>query len=170
MYIGDSMYQFISEIFATNSDKARFISILISSIVAVGILLLNQWFTNKRERRNLYIEKIEEISKLVSEYDRCARKFFFEYDDNASDVSKPHGNASIALQDMEMLLHLYFPNDVFVVHEKQYEALLNLKNRLVDNQDNDILALAGWESVRRIHAEQVAEMHSHCRSIVKKYT
>ncbi|KAB0300974.1 hypothetical protein F2Z80_17980 [Vibrio fortis] len=164
------MYHFLSEIFATNSDKARLISILISSIVAVGILLLNQWFINKRERRNLYIEKIEEISKLVSECDRYARKFFFAYDDNASNESKPNGNASIALQDMEMLLNLYFPNDVFVVHEKQYEALLNLKNCLMDYPDNDIKALASWENVRRVHAEQVAEMHSNCRSIVKKYT
>ncbi|MEZ9463551.1 hypothetical protein [Vibrio splendidus] len=165
------MYQFFTEIFSTNSDKARLLSILISSIVAVGILLLNQYFVNKRERRNLRIEKIEEISKLISEYDRNAREFFYEFDDSSPNQAKLHGKAAIALQDIEMLLHLYFPNDVFVTHEEQFDTMLQLKNTLLERQDESGLAiLFESHSVRDIHNKQVIDMHTACRNIIKKYT
>ena len=171
IYIGGKVYKFFTVIFSTNSDIARLISILISSIVALGIIILNQYFVNKRERRNLRIEKIEEISKLITEYDRNVREFFYEFDDSSSNQAKPHYNAANALQDIDMLLHLYFPKDVFVTHDEQFDTMLQLKNTLLERQDESGLAiLFECHSIGHIHNKQVIDMHTACRNIMKKYT
>jgi len=69
-----------------NSNKARLISILISSLVAISILLLNQWFTQKQERDKLLIAK---ISELISVYNRGDREFSFVFDPN--DIKEVQG-------------------------------------------------------------------------------
>ena len=167
------MYTWFVEIFSTNSDKARLISILISSVVALCILLLTQWFTHKRERSKLLVEKIEEISKLVSKYDRDARSFYFSYnegDDNDTVTNKPHHDAYEALDDIEMLLHLYFPKNVFCNKENTFERMLNYKNETLASDNNGISTLMVLDSVREKHQKDVKAMRDGCRKIMREFT
>jgi hypothetical protein len=46
------MFDWIAEIFVSNSEKARLISILISAVIAILILLLSQFLVSQRERKN----------------------------------------------------------------------------------------------------------------------
>ncbi len=62
----NSLLDWTAAVFESNSDKARLVAIVISSVVAISILLLSQKLTAGRERKKLLIEKIEEISKLIS--------------------------------------------------------------------------------------------------------
>lgn len=59
-------------IFESNTDKARLITIVISTIIAILIFLLTQYFVNQRKRKELLIEKIEELYKSVVEYEKHA--------------------------------------------------------------------------------------------------
>jgi hypothetical protein len=83
-----SLLDWIPTIFESNSDKARLIAIVISSIVAVSILLLNQRLISGRERKKLLIEKIEDTSKLISKFDRGASKFLFSDSEDNTQQSK----------------------------------------------------------------------------------
>lgn len=51
------MFEWIGTVFSTSSDIARFVTVVFSAVVAVLILILNQYFINKRERRNLISTK-----------------------------------------------------------------------------------------------------------------
>ena len=68
------MIEWFQEIFQSSSDKARLISILISALVAIFVLLLNQWFTNRRERNKLISEKIEEMYLTSIDYTNSAHQ------------------------------------------------------------------------------------------------
>jgi len=47
-------------IFSAATDKARLISIIISAVIAIFVVLLNQHLTTRRENKKLHIEKLEE--------------------------------------------------------------------------------------------------------------
>jgi hypothetical protein len=55
------MFQWFSSIFNQPAQKAQLVEILISAILAMTVLLLNQRFTTKRSRKELSIRKIEEL-------------------------------------------------------------------------------------------------------------
>ena len=58
----------ILEVFSDKSDQARLVAIVISAVVAILVVLLNQWFLSRRSRRELLIEKIEELFSASNEY------------------------------------------------------------------------------------------------------
>ena len=61
------------EIFDDTSDRARFFAILISSIVAVSVVLLNKHLERKAARRDLLIEKLEEIANELQSISYLSR-------------------------------------------------------------------------------------------------
>jgi len=54
------MIQYLANIFSEQSDQARLVTTLIAAVIAVAVVLLNQWFNSKRARKDKIIEKIEE--------------------------------------------------------------------------------------------------------------
>ncbi len=64
----------IIEIFADKSDQAKLVAILISAVVAIFVVLLNQWFVSRRSKRELLIEKIEELFSASNEYVSACRE------------------------------------------------------------------------------------------------
>jgi len=57
--------QWLIDIFASTSDQARLATALIAAIIAVAVVLLNQWFNARRARKEKLISKIEEIYSAV---------------------------------------------------------------------------------------------------------
>lgn len=45
------MYEWIPDVFDTNSEKAKFITVLISVASALFIFRLNQYFTDRRAKK-----------------------------------------------------------------------------------------------------------------------
>lgn len=68
------MIDWLADIFASNSDKARLIAIVVSAVIAIAVLLLNQYFTTRRTRKDILIKKIEEIYQSSLAYKKHAEQ------------------------------------------------------------------------------------------------
>lgn len=124
----------IVEVFSSESSFARLLTVVFSAVVAVLVVLLNQWFVSKRSRRDLLIEKIEELFFISNDYYLACREIvssihnqhidgdidYYSYDvDMADDIRQ-------CVAKIEMLCGLYFkdegldeklgPNDIPVSH------------------------------------------------------
>ena len=55
----------ITEIFSSPSEQARLATTIIAAIIAVTIVLINQWFNSRRSKNEKIIEKIEETYKSI---------------------------------------------------------------------------------------------------------
>ncbi len=111
------MINWFQEVFSSSSDKARLVAIIISAVVAIGILLLNQWFTNRRERKKIISEKIEEMHLTSIEYTNSAHQILKDLqtqkhrdkDGSYSIDQVVYGTMNDSIRKMEMLSGLYFP-------------------------------------------------------------
>ena len=115
------MLDWFQNIFSTPSDQGRLFTALISVLLAVSVLLLNQFFTNSRERKKILMGKVEELYLTTLEYlEAC--------DQLITDIQKSkyrcetgyHRNDEVAYAKMvnsvtkiEMLCDLYFPQVKF---------------------------------------------------------
>jgi hypothetical protein len=114
------LIDWFSEIFSANSDKARLVAIVISALIAIFVLLLNQHFANKRARKELLIKKIEEAYQGALAYERHARKLLSAIrkggrDDQANfllDKSLVEA-MNDEVDNIEMIIGLYFPDEKF---------------------------------------------------------
>lgn len=105
------------EIFENNSDKARLIAILISTAAAFTLLFLNQYFQNKREKKNHLVKKVEELYHAVLGLEYAAMDYLNE-SHNSYGIRFPgssHEKASMIESDFKeriykirMLTGLYF--------------------------------------------------------------
>lgn len=59
------MFEWFSLAFAEPKEQARLFMVLISTFLAITILLLNQWFITRRARKERLIEKLEELTTAV---------------------------------------------------------------------------------------------------------
>ncbi|MEP4547387.1 MAG: hypothetical protein ABJ000_14515 [Saccharospirillum sp.] len=118
----------IVEVFSDKSDQARLVAILISAVVAIFVVLLNQWFMSKRSKRELLIEKIEELFSASNEYVSACRELmdalaqqdidrpgkYYEY------PSESVNKLNDSITKMQMICGLYFkavefsPDDFYI--------------------------------------------------------
>jgi predicted MPP superfamily phosphohydrolase len=63
------MYEWLLiNVFPTPKEKAILISMVVSTILAIAVFFLNKWANDSREKKKHLILKLEELSKLTSEY------------------------------------------------------------------------------------------------------
>ena len=111
----------IIEIFSDKSDQARLVAILISAVVAILVVLLNQWFVSQRSKRELLIEKIEELFSGSNEYVSACRELMDALDQQDIDHQARYyeypGESVNKLNDsitkMQMICGLYFRSETF---------------------------------------------------------
>ncbi|HHC7319588.1 TPA: hypothetical protein ACN3X7_003386 [Vibrio cholerae] len=110
------MFSWFNSIFAQPAQKAQLVAILMSAIVAVFVLLLNQWFTTRRAQKELYISKIEELYSVICEYELLSYDFMsLLFNGKVGEEStKEILNKTLAsLQKIEMYTGLHFPEISF---------------------------------------------------------
>jgi hypothetical protein len=115
------------EIFSEKSDQARLITILISAVVAVSVVLLNQWFLSRRSKRDLLIEKIEELFEASNEYVAACRELMDSLTEQSADLRQEYFNypasavnkLNDSITKMQMICGLYFRSEKFD-HNKFY--------------------------------------------------
>lgn len=141
---GFGMFEMVSEIFSSSSDKARGVTILFSSLVAIGIFVSNQRHINRRNQKALLVEKIEELHLAAADYagavdelvSFCKGRVVKNAELEALDASVPErswtaggvpqellAKVTSTLGRMEMLCGLYFPEEQFAFHEFGIKAL-----------------------------------------------
>jgi hypothetical protein len=119
------MIEWFQEVFSSPSAKAQFVAILVSAVVAILALLLNQWFTNKRERKKVLTEKIEEMYLSSIDYVNAANKIIEDLSHSDRSDSNGYyevdqvvyGNMNDSIRKMEMLCGLYFPEVDFKISD-----------------------------------------------------
>lgn len=113
------------EIFSDKSDQARLIAILISAVVAILVVLLNQWFLSRRSRRELLIEKIEELFSASNDYVSACRELMDSSIPQGSEQSDKYyeypsisvNKLNDSITKMQMICGLYFREETFSPEE-----------------------------------------------------
>lgn len=166
------MVEWILNIFEDKSDIARLITIILSSLIAIGIFLLNQRYIRKKARSDLMIEKLEEFFTAISEYEEstydaltlCTEK------ERMLEMQKAVGSAISSLRKAHVIQNLYYPNldfdrESFYKITHQYMPYLREKYS-EDGMDGFELALNEVvETVRR----SISELESEFKNEFLKY-
>ncbi|OEE31290.1 hypothetical protein [Vibrio ordalii] len=62
------IFEWFSTVFSEPTEQAKLFTVAISTTLAVALLLLNQWFIRKRDKKERTIEKLEELIGSVREF------------------------------------------------------------------------------------------------------
>jgi hypothetical protein len=73
-----------------------------------------------------------------------------------------------ALDEMEMLLNLYFPNNVFANCAEVHNRVLGMKNSMADVEGSAGNAEA-IENAKVGHRDNIVFLRNECRKLMKKY-
>lgn len=109
------------DIFSEKSDQARLIAILISAAVAVFVVLLNQWFLSRRAKRELLIDKIEELFSASHEYVAACRELMESLSQQSAGHQKEYfkypsisvNKLNDSITKMQIICGLYFRAEIF---------------------------------------------------------
>ena len=171
------MIVWLSEVFSSNSDKARMIAILISALVAIGVLLLNQYFLSRRTRKELLITKIEELYQSAIEYESKARELLKGIDKGQRDE---RGNFYLnpelidAMNDevhkMDMLVGLHFP-EVNFDRDRFYAGptLPVLEIAIKEKRISEAEALEACENTKDNIRNNSQEIKKLCKDLMQQY-
>jgi len=176
------MFEIWSEIFITPSDKARLITILLSSVVAIGIFILNQRFIDRRSRNQVTCEKIEELYLASIDYVNSVHKMLYLHNKDRAvivdgcsailDIRDEHEAILLSMNNsikkMEMLCGLYFPFADIPFHEYGIKALPYIERPFSHNN------LEGERNIRNYnislkHAGKAEDALGHlCNKLMRK--
>jgi hypothetical protein len=168
---------FFFEIFQSNAEKAKLITVLLSTAIAVTIVFLNHSFTKRRSRKDLSIEKIEELYKVALNYEKKSMAF----SDSISQIwnAEDAGNKDlipeienrfddmadaieVELEKFTMLMELYFPKENF-------DYLLYIPNTVVPSWPSYCARNPEWREHHK-GAELVTIKAKELKNICKKLT
>jgi len=72
----------LTEIFTSTSDQARLVTTLIAAVIAISVVLVNQWFNTRRARNSKLIEKVEEAYLVIIKIDEISSSVHHEIINN----------------------------------------------------------------------------------------
>ena len=124
------MIEWLLVVFSSPSEKAKLISIVVSAILAVSILLLNQWFNSRKSRKELYINKIEELLTTLYSYERLSINIIVaSHTSPSSQETVDKMIDGLEMSDkIEMLCSLYLKQIEF--NPKDIQSLINKVHNL----------------------------------------
>jgi hypothetical protein len=167
----------LSNIFSEPSDQAKLVAILTSAIVAVLIVLLNQWFLSKRAKRELLIEKVEELYLISGEYVKCCTNLLIPIQGNTNsniiaNYDFPHElplELTESINRMQMICGLYFSNQHFKTEDYVIEnmPLFEIIKKKIRASDGELLT--AFEQSREHIEESRDKLFKLCNVLMKKY-
>ena len=112
---------YLIELFSEKSDQVRLVTFLLSALLAVFVILINQYFITRRNRRDMLLEKIEDLYKISIEYTDTCSEVLDDIENQVRDtmvkfptVTREHKRKVQGLiQRMEMICGLHFPSSEF---------------------------------------------------------
>ena len=103
-------------IFENVSDRAKFFAIFISSLVAITVVLLNNYFSRKSAQRSLDIDKLEELYQGLINFRTKSRRFIrklYTKEKESEELRKLMRDAIDSLEPLEVIATLHFRNIEF---------------------------------------------------------
>ncbi|MCF6355478.1 MAG: hypothetical protein L3J26_10350 [Candidatus Polarisedimenticolaceae bacterium] len=173
--------EYLTDIFSTKAEQARLVTVLISVIIAVSIVLLNQHFAIRKARKEHLSEKIEELYKAILNYEKSAielstamSKIWKLKKDGAK--SEELAKLEASLNDLVTIVHeevdrismffwLYFSNVNFTTSNYLVSSCVPALVEYKDNNENWIDHHLGFEGV----SSRARELKSICFDLMKKH-
>ncbi|OEB83477.1 hypothetical protein BBM86_08955 [Vibrio parahaemolyticus] len=169
------MSEWFRKTFETAAQQATLFSIVVSTLLAVSLLLLNQWFSTRKDNRNLRVVKLEEFATAIYSYERlCFDMLSRLYNHPPTDqLTIDKMVESVELSDrIEMLSALYFssiPFDpsatqsiVYKVH-RQFDSI-ELNNKI------DSKSYVSYVDATKEVKDVLTALKSSVKLEMKKYT
>ena len=125
------------QVFSEPRQQAQLVAIVVSACIAILVLLLNQWFINRKSRKDLHIQKIESLYESINQYESESMRLIsqlFHKVDNAECLETLF-KARSHFQTIEMYLNLHFSGASLDINPHQEfftlinEELANRKER-----------------------------------------
>jgi hypothetical protein len=130
-------------------------------VVAISVVLLNQWFTTRRAKKDLLIEKIEELFSTSHDYIRACRELLEALNDPI--CNNPYyvypKDSKVKYEDshrrLDIICGLYFPEEGFAMEEFYIWKLPILeiarKGKFLEDGEGaySIILSDSWEHVYR---------------------
>ncbi|NMH58704.1 hypothetical protein [Alteromonas ponticola] len=165
------------EIFSDKSDLARLVSILISAIVAILVVLLNQWILSRRARKELLIGKVEELFSASNEYIAACRDLLDtlqrnglknldkSYEYSTETVYKLNGSIST----MQMICGLYFRSEDFSPDDYHISRMpiLEIAHRRKSLPAGE--AFVAYQESKNHIENSKTQLDNLCKRLMKKY-
>jgi hypothetical protein len=167
----------IIEIFSDKSEQAKLIAILISAVIAVLVVLLNQWFISRRAKRELLIEKIEELFTASNEYISACRELMDSLKEQG--VGQPDkyydypqeivNKLNDSITKMQMICGLYFKSEKFDPDEFYIwrMPILNIAHKGIEQEEGE--GYIEHENSLKHIADSRKKLDSLCMDLMKKY-
>ncbi|WP_299595634.1 hypothetical protein [uncultured Microbulbifer sp.] len=165
----------IFEVFSEKSDQARLVAILISAVVAVMVVLLNQWFLSRRAKRELLIEKIEEIFTASNEYIASCRELLAALNNsNSQEEYYEYPEESVnklndSITKIQMICGLYFNSESFNAEDFRIWRMPILeiahKGKILPEGETH---MAYEDSKIHIHTSR-EKLDDLCKSLMRRY-
>ncbi|MEZ9237444.1 hypothetical protein [Shewanella sp. 10N.286.52.A9] len=162
------MIAWFQKTFETAAQQATLFSILVSTCLAIFLLLLNQWFNSRKDIKNLKVTKLEELASATYAYERlCFDILSRLYNNSPSDqITLDKMADSVELSDkIEMLVTLYFPSITFDPKSTQ-TTLLKVHHQFDMVEINNKSDRSSYESYEN-STNTVKEVLSTLKSLVK---
>jgi hypothetical protein len=165
------------EIFSEKSDQAHLATILISALVAIFVVLLNQWFIARRSKRDLLVAKIEELFSASNEYIEACRELMdslqkpdMEFPERFYDYPPGLVNKlNDSITKMQMVCGLYFRGEKF--NPEDYYIwrmpIFNIAHKGISLPEGDA-HMAYEDSLAHIRASR-ENLNEICKKLMKKY-
>ncbi|ACH64406.1 hypothetical protein [Aliivibrio fischeri] len=169
------MFDWFSKTFESATQQATLFSIAVSTTLAVLLLLLNQWFSTQKDKRNLRAAKLEEFASTIYSYERlCFDILSRLYQQAPSDqITINKMVESVEISDkIEMLSSLYFPNIPF--DSKLTQKTIYKVHRQFDmlelNNKSDPSSYISYGDATKTVKEVLSELKASVKLEMKKYT
>ena len=162
---------YLIELFSEKSDQVRLMTFLLSALLAVSILLINQYINTKRNKRDLLLSKIEDLYKSSIEYTNICAEILDDVQNQETDypsVNKDHKReVQKILRKMEMLCGLYFPNSNFDTNDYSLWNMQVLEYLEKGKPTEEGQLHCMWEDARQHIVDADAKLAVICSNLMK---
>ena len=164
---------YLIELFSAKEDQVKLITFIFSALLAVGVLLTNQYFSQRRARQEYLLKKIEELAQLSIEYTDLCTEILDDIQSQRADyptVSREHKRRLMAsIRQMELIVGLYFqdsgfdPNDYYMGNMRVLDVLE--KGKVYE--EDEVYCL--FEDARQHVVDSDAKLAVICSGLVKRF-
>ncbi|EPZ7321254.1 hypothetical protein ACXR5E_003928 [Vibrio mimicus] len=164
---------YLIELFSDKADQVKLVTFVFSALLAVGVLLTNQYFSQRRARQEYLLKKIEELAQLSIKYtDLCTEILDDVHSQRVESpsVSREHKRRLIAnIRQMELIVGLYFrdsgfdPNDYYIWNMQ----VLSVLEKGKACEEGEVHCL--FEDARQHVVNSDAKLAVICSNLVKRF-
>lgn len=164
---------YLIELFSAKADQVKLVTFLFSAVLAVAVLLTNQYFSQRRARQEYLLRKIEELAQLSIEYTDLCTEILDDIQNQQVDyptVNQEQKRRLIAnIRQMELIVGLYFqnsgfdPNNYYIWNMHVLEVLE--KGKACEEAEIHCL----FEDARQHIVNSDAKLAVICSNLVKRF-